>query len=140
MEQITFGWVVSGLLHAPPPLNQKSEATALTVAQFNQDLQCKTVIWSHASPLTVPLRGFYATLQISHCVWRPAPHLYEVRLNADGFNTINTPRTNLPCATPKYVQLQPRRTVLALNDITLCFGASCDKTRLLVQLPDESSH
>ena len=67
-------------------------------------------------------------------------HFYEVRLAADGLKTISTSCTNLPQAKPEAMQLQPRRTALALNNITLYFGASYAKTRLLPRLPDETAH
>ena len=38
------------------------------------------------------------------------------------------------------MQLQPCRIALALKNITLCFGASCAKTRVLLRLPGEIAH
>ena len=68
------------LITPPPPPNQKSgDALDHCPVYTGPTMQCKTAIWSDASPLTVPFRGSYAqpyiAFQISYGVWRPAPFL-----------------------------------------------------------------
>ena len=77
-EKITFRWVTLGLSYPPPPqLKICGDTNGLCPVHPGPALQCKVVIWSDASPLTVPLRGSYAqpyiALQISYGVWRLAP-------------------------------------------------------------------
>ena len=62
----------------PPSPHSKvfGEALGHCPVYSRPTLQCKTVIWSGASPLTMSLRGSYAqpyiALQISYGIWRPA--------------------------------------------------------------------
>ena len=55
-EKIIFGSVVSWAYH-PSPSEVTGDAFGHCPVYSGLILQCKTVIWSDASPLTVPLRG-----------------------------------------------------------------------------------